>query len=126
MLDADIPYFTEGLMQTGELQPDDGRRRRTATTKAKLIRACKDGILAGRPPKAEDIATRENVSVRSVFQHFASLDQLYKAAIADYPQIVAFVQDRFEPYLTREDLGMHLTNLFLHHKLPPIISVKEG
>lgn len=108
------------------LQPNDSRGRRATTTRARLIRACKDSILTGRLPKREDVATRANVSLRSVFQHFASLDELYEAAIAAYPEIVAFVQDRFEPYLTRQDLGMHLTNLFLHRKLPPIISIKEG
>lgn len=55
----------------------DGRMLRTQRTKAALLDAAADAILAGEiAPTAEAIADRAGVSVRTVFVHFNGVDAL--------------------------------------------------
>ncbi|RIL04591.1 MAG: TetR family transcriptional regulator [Proteobacteria bacterium] len=61
----------------------DGRRRRAFRTRAAVVEALLDLLEAGElRPRADRIAERAGVSTRSLFQHFADLEELH-AAVAD-------------------------------------------
>jgi hypothetical protein len=61
----------------------DGRNRRAAETRRKIIAAAKAMITeTSVAPTVVGVAKRADVSVRSVFQHFDDLEGLY-AAVAD-------------------------------------------
>jgi AcrR family transcriptional regulator len=66
-----------------DTQPVDGRSARAVRTRNAIVDACislaDEGDLKPTTPR---IAERAGVSVRSVFQHFEGLEQLY-AAVAD-------------------------------------------
>lgn len=60
----------------------DGRTSRSERTRAAVIDALHALIAGGDPkPNAQRIAERAGVSTRTVFAHFASLDDLYRAAV---------------------------------------------
>jgi AcrR family transcriptional regulator len=62
----------------------DGRNERVVRTKAAVLAACRDAMKAGifRPPVTA-VAKAARVSVRSVFEHFAGVEGLWREAIAD-------------------------------------------
>jgi AcrR family transcriptional regulator len=60
----------------------DGRTSRSARTREAVVDALQALIVAGDPrPNAQRIAERAGVSTRTVFAHFASLDDLYRVAV---------------------------------------------
>jgi AcrR family transcriptional regulator len=56
----------------------DGRNRRSAETRRKIIEAAKSMIAeTGTAPTVVGVAKRADVSVRSVFQHFGDVESLF-------------------------------------------------
>lgn len=63
-------------------RPLDGRSARAARTRDAIVDACISLIEEGSlRPTAPEIAERADVSVRSIFQHFAELPALHSAVI---------------------------------------------
>jgi len=57
----------------------DGRRQRGEDNRARIVRAMLQLILDGDyTPNAEQVATRAEVSLRTVFRHFEDMDRLYR------------------------------------------------
>ncbi len=57
----------------------DGRRRRGEDNRAKIVEAMLALIRDGQyAPRAEVVATRADVSLRTVFRHFEDMDSLYR------------------------------------------------
>lgn len=64
----------------GSSGPIDGRTARAARTHDAIVQACLDLVDEGDlRPTGPRIAERAGVSVRSIFQHFADLDELFGA-----------------------------------------------
>jgi len=56
----------------------DGRRRRGLDSRTRIVAAMLDIIREGEmSPSAEQVATRADVGLRTVFRHFADMDSLY-------------------------------------------------
>lgn len=65
------------------LPPHDGRNRRSAETRRKIIEAAKAMISeTSTAPTVVGVAKRADVSVRSVFQHFGDVESLF-VTVAD-------------------------------------------
>jgi len=57
---------------------DDGRRKRSARSRERIVDAMFEVILSGdMHPSASRIAEAANVSLRTVFRHFEEMDSLY-------------------------------------------------
>ena len=68
----------DGAAQTGPVVPADGRNRRAAETRRKIIEAAKLMIAeTSEAPTVVGVARRADVSVRSVFQHFHDVQSLF-------------------------------------------------
>ena len=62
----------------------DGRKRRTARTRANLLDGCRGLMVRGTiRPDSETIAQTARCSIRSVFHHFPTLAVLYAEAVDD-------------------------------------------
>src|SRR5258705_9636473 len=62
----------------GETGSSDGRNRRAAETRRKIIAAAKAMIAeTSTAPTVVAVAKRADVSVRSVFQHFGDVESLF-------------------------------------------------
>jgi AcrR family transcriptional regulator len=73
----------------------DGRRARSRRTGAAIVTALVELILEGDPaPTAQEIAARADLSVRSVFSHFRTLEDLHMAAV---DQVAVMVVERLAP-----------------------------
>ncbi|HEX4694078.1 TetR/AcrR family transcriptional regulator [Sphingomonas sp.] len=58
----------------------DGRRRRSQTSRDKIVAAMLELVAEGRiTPSAEEVAARAKVGLRTVFRHFADMESLYAA-----------------------------------------------
>ena len=69
---ASVPAAPITLVRT------DGRNRRAAETRRKIIDAAKAIITeSGTAPTVVGVAKRADVSVRSVFQHFGDVESLF-------------------------------------------------
>ena len=56
----------------------DGRRRRSEQSRDRIIAAIMALVQeSGRPPGAEEVATRAQVGLRSVFRHFKDMESLF-------------------------------------------------
>jgi AcrR family transcriptional regulator len=67
--------------RVSDTEPVDGRTARSQRTRAAVVDALIDIISEGAVrPNANEIATRAGVSPRSIYVHFASLEDLYRAA----------------------------------------------
>jgi AcrR family transcriptional regulator len=60
-------------------EPDDGRMRRSARTRALLVEATKAVVAGGEHPTPERIAAQAGVSERTLFRHFGALPALWEA-----------------------------------------------
>jgi AcrR family transcriptional regulator len=59
--------------------PIDGRRQRAQNNRARIVAAVLDLVHAGvLSPSAEQVATKADVSLRTVFRHFEDMDSLYR------------------------------------------------
>ncbi|WP_337187659.1 TetR/AcrR family transcriptional regulator [Phenylobacterium sp.] len=57
----------------------DGRRRRGQDNRAKIVRAMMEIVHSGEvAPSAEQVASRAEVGLRTVFRHFQDMDSLYR------------------------------------------------
>jgi AcrR family transcriptional regulator len=62
-----------------ETQTLDGRRMRSADSRARIVAAMLELIQAGETlPGAEQVAVRADVGLRTVFRHFKDMDSLYR------------------------------------------------
>lgn len=65
-------------MMSNSAAPNDGRNRRAAETRRKVIEAAKAMIAeTSSAPTVVGVARRADVSVRSVFQHFRDVESLF-------------------------------------------------
>jgi TetR/AcrR family transcriptional regulator, regulator of autoinduction and epiphytic fitness len=96
----------------GAPAPGDGRVRRGERTRASIVNALLDLITSGElEPTSQLIADTAGVSVRSIFQHFADLEELYGAlaqAQADR------TTELFGALETEGDLDTRLSHLVSH------------
>jgi AcrR family transcriptional regulator len=72
----------------------DGRRRRGQTNKARIVSAMLEMVREGdMAPSAEQVATRADVGLRTVFRHFQDMDSLYAematAIVGELAEIMA-------------------------------------
>ncbi|MFT4572283.1 MAG: AcrR family transcriptional regulator [Candidatus Binatia bacterium] len=75
--------------------PVDGRKRRSERTRRAIVEAMHALVVDGDPrPTAAAIASRAKLSVRSVFQHFGDLEEVF-LAVADIQ--VSQVGDLYAP-----------------------------
>lgn len=62
----------------------DGRHERFRAMHERIVTACRGLMLAGNfRPSVREVATAGGCSVRSVFQHFADVEGLHRAALDD-------------------------------------------
>ena len=62
----------------------DGRTSRADRTKARILTACRELMLAGNlRPSATEIGRRAGCSVRTVFEHYRDIERLHLEAIQD-------------------------------------------
>ncbi len=84
--------FSAGRQRAGSAKID-GRRARSEGSRRKIVAATIDLVAEGQAsPTAEAIATRANVSLRTVFRHFEEMDNLYQ-------EIATAVFERVRPYV---------------------------
>jgi AcrR family transcriptional regulator len=68
----------EAALANSDMVRHDGRNRRSAETRRKIIEAAKAMIAeTGTAPTVVGVAKRADVSVRSVFQHFGDVESLF-------------------------------------------------
>jgi AcrR family transcriptional regulator len=68
----------DAVAQAGSMVVSDGRNRRAAETRRKIIEAAKAMIAeTSVAPTVVAVAKRADVSVRSVFQHFGDVESLF-------------------------------------------------
>lgn len=80
-------------------QPEaDGRRRRSQTSRARIVEAMLELVHAGNPaPSAEAVAARAEVGLRTVFRHFADMESLYREMSARIEaELTAMIEKPFE------------------------------
>lgn len=80
-------------MQSGEQTIDtsmsalprkDGRHRRVDRSKQAALAACREMMMGGVfQPTVANVASRAKLSVRTIFQHFGTVDALHLEAIRD-------------------------------------------
>lgn len=63
------------------IEPLDGRRRRSARSRAAVVDALLDLLREGEQPSAQAIADRAGVSLRTVFRHYDDMDTLLATAV---------------------------------------------
>ena len=79
---------------SAEVGITDGRKRRSSTSRDKIVHAMLRLIKGGdMSPSAARVAEMAGVSLRSVFRHFEDMEQLYH-------HMTAIVQDRLHPLVT--------------------------
>lgn len=67
-------------MRDPDTLPEDGRRRRSQTSRDKIVAAMLELVAEGRiTPSADEVASRAKVGLRTVFRHFADMESLYAA-----------------------------------------------
>lgn len=67
-------------MHKPDTLPQDGRRRRSQTSRDKIVAAMLELVAEGRiTPSADEVASRAKVGLRTVFRHFADMESLYAA-----------------------------------------------
>jgi AcrR family transcriptional regulator len=84
----------------------DGRTARAQRTGEAIVSALVELILEGDPePTAQKIADRAGLSVRSVFGHYATLEELHRAAVE---QVTLMVIARLAPIDPAEQLEVRV------------------
>jgi len=76
----------------------DGRRRRSQTSRARIVEAMLELVHAGNPaPSAEGVAARAEVGLRTVFRHFADMESLYREmSAAIEAELTTMIEKPFE------------------------------
>jgi AcrR family transcriptional regulator len=81
---SDLAEMPRGnaVAQEGQMISSDGRNRRAAETRRKVIEAAKAMIAeTSVAPTVVGVARRADVSVRSVFQHFGDVESLFVTVV---------------------------------------------
>lgn len=82
---SDVAVMPRGdavTAKAGEMVSNDGRNRRAAETRRKVIEAAKAMIAeTSVAPTVVGVARRADVSVRSVFQHFGDVESLFVTVV---------------------------------------------
>lgn len=66
-------------MTTSPEKKQDGRRLRSAASRRRIVEAMRDLVREGAvSPRAEEVAARADVGLRSVFRHFDDMESLYR------------------------------------------------
>ena len=66
----------------------DGRHERSAASRRRIIQAALELILEGNPnPRAEDVAARAGVGLRTVFRLFRDMEGIYADVLVDQRRI---------------------------------------
>ena len=66
-------------MADSSIKKQDGRRLRSAASRLRIVEAMRDLIREGNiAPRAEDVASRASVGLRTVFRHFDDMESLYR------------------------------------------------
>lgn len=87
----------------------DGRSARSVRTREAIVSAVVELILeGGDQPTAPQVAERAGVSLRSVYGHFASVDELHRAA-AD--MVTTMVVDRLRPIDPSDPIEVKIAEL---------------
>jgi AcrR family transcriptional regulator len=82
MTEAAVLPRGDAVAQMGSAIPSDGRNRRAAETRRKIIEAAKAMIAeTSEAPTVVGVAKRADVSVRSVFQHFGDVESLFVTVV---------------------------------------------
>lgn len=99
-------------MTDSSIKKQDGRRLRSAASRLRIVEAMRDLIREGNvSPRAEEVATRANVGLRTVFRHFDDMESLYReiGALAmveaepllDLSEPAGTAEERFQTMLER-------------------------
>ena len=99
-------------MTDSSIKKQDGRRLRSAASRLRIVEAMRDLIREGNvSPRAEEVATRANVGLRTVFRHFDDMESLYReiGALAmveaepllDMSEPTGTAEERFQTMLER-------------------------
>src|SRR3979409_2720874 len=79
---AVMPRGNAVAPEVSEMVQTDGRNRRAAETRRKIIEAAKAMIEeTSEAPTVVGVAKRADVSVRSVFQHFGDVESLFVTVV---------------------------------------------
>jgi AcrR family transcriptional regulator len=82
----------------------DGRHRRSLSSRARIIQATQALVLEGNPdPRAEDVAARAGVGLRTVFRLFRDMESVCAEMLV--PQRQAFVECFTVPFAAPEGAG---------------------
>ncbi|UYN95185.1 MAG: TetR/AcrR family transcriptional regulator [Enhydrobacter sp.] len=82
MTEAAVLPRGDAVAQMSTTVPSDGRNRRAAETRRKIIEAAKAMIAeTSEAPTVVGVARRADVSVRSVFQHFGDVESLFVTVV---------------------------------------------
>src|SRR5215831_968963 len=100
---SDVAVVPRGnaVAEVGAMVRTDGRNRRAAETRRKIIEAAKAMIdETSEAPTVVGVARRADVSVRSVFQHFKDVQSLFVT-------VVDHIRDTIDvPPATSQDLPL--------------------
>lgn len=62
----------------------DGRNQRALQTKADILAACREFMVAGEfAPSAPRVAARANCCVRTIFQHYQTIERMHATALSE-------------------------------------------
>src|SRR5471032_269202 len=104
---SDIAEMPRGdaVAEVDQMVSNDGRNRRAAETRRKVIEAAKAMIAeTSVAPTVVGVAKRADVSVRSVFQHFGDVESLFVTVVDSIGEGV--VVNR--PQLANHPLGVRI------------------
>lgn len=74
-----MTLFDRSPSQTAPDLPQDGRRKRSRSSRARVVAAMLDLVARGEvSPTAAQVAETAGVGLRSVFRHFKDMDALYR------------------------------------------------
>ncbi len=87
------------VSQVESLETTDGRRLRSRDSKRRIVAAMLELVREGRiAPTAEEVATRANVGLRTVFRRFKDMESLYAEMAVAISEKVAPIVDQELPH----------------------------
>lgn len=108
---ADDPI--EGEAAAPGTSPLDGRSARRVRTRARIIAALRDLVVEGQArPTAESIAQRVEVSLRTIYQHFSDLNDLFSGFAAE--SLRSAQSSAAPPHVATEGGGADVTSASGH------------
>lgn len=116
MSDAAVLLRGNAVAEVGDMVRSDGRNRRAAETRRKIIEAAKLMIAeTSEAPTVVGVARRADVSVRSVFQHFRDVQSLFVTVVdaVSADLVLPEAQPSGRPLEARiESIVRHLAHLY--------------